>query len=138
VAVLFDHADRAASDVLPELQRWLQLADDSRQIVSIISSRSPLPQALVETIVDFVDLRTEVLPLSMDEAAEFLRGWTRDEAVEPQAFGADAAAALHRLTGGRPRELARLLRLSAMASQAEGGAALDAAAIEELKRELSA
>lgn len=135
VAVMFDHADQASSDLLPELRRWLQMADDARRIVTIVSARSPLPAALAESIVDFIDLRTEVQPLSMDEAAEFLKGWTRDEAVAPQAFGADAAAALHHLTGGRPRELARLLRLSAMASQAEGGAPLDASAIEALKGE---
>ena len=138
VAVLFDHAEQAAADLLPELRRWLTLAADSRQVVSILSSRSPLPAALADTIVGFVDLRTEVQPLSMDEAAEFLQGWSRDEAVDPKSFGADAAAALHQLTGGRPRELARLLRLSALASQAEGGATLDAAALAALKSEMTA
>ncbi len=138
IAVMFDHADQASADLLPELRRWLQLADASRQIVSIISSRSPLPAGLVETIVEFVDLRTEVQPLSMDEAAEFLRGWSQDEAVDPQSFGADAAAALHQLTGGKPREFARLLRLSALASQAEGGITLDPASLAALKSELTA
>jgi hypothetical protein len=136
--VLLDHADQADSDLLPELRRWLQLADDNRQIVTIISSRSPAPAQLASAIDDFIDLRTDVQPLSMDEASEFLAGWTRDEAVDPSSFGIDAAAALHRLTGGKPRELARLLRLSALASQAEGGARMDAAAIEALRAELIA
>ena len=69
-------------------------------------------------------------------AAGFLDGWARDEAVDPDAFVTDAAAALYQLTGGKPRELARLLRLSALASQADGGAKLDAAAIEALRAEL--
>jgi type II secretory pathway predicted ATPase ExeA len=135
-AVLLDHADRAEADVLPELRRWLQLADDNGRIVTIVSSRSPVPASLSTTIDDFIDLRTEVQPLSLDEATEFLAGWTRDEAVDPGSFGNDAVAALHRLTGGKPRELARLLRLSALASQAEGGSHLDAAAIEALNAEL--
>jgi type II secretory pathway predicted ATPase ExeA len=138
VAVMLDHADRAEADVLPELRRWLSLADDHRQIVTILSSRSPVPNALRESIFDFVDLRSEVPPLSAAEAIEFLNGWSSDEAVDPQSFGPGAIDALHQLTRGEPRKLARLLRLSALASQAEGGAALDAAAIEALRRELLA
>jgi len=135
VAALLDHADQAEGDLLPELRRWLQLADDNRQIVTIVASRSPVPAALLETVGDFIELRTEVQPLSMSEAVEFLEGWTRDEAVDPSSFGVDAAAALHQLTGGKPRELARLLRLSALAAQAEGGITLDASAIEALQTE---
>jgi type II secretory pathway predicted ATPase ExeA len=134
-AVLLDHADQAESDLLPELRRWLQLADDNRRIVTVITSRSPVPSALTASIGDFIDLRTEVQPLSMEEATEFLQGWSRDEAVDPSSFGVDAAAAIHQLTGGKPREFARLLRLSALASQAEGGSRLDGAAIEALRAE---
>ena len=76
----------------------------------------------MDAIGDFIELRTEVQPLSMDEAAGvFDQGWSRDEAVDPNSFSADAAAALHQLTGGKPRELARLLRLSGSRIQAEGG-----------------
>jgi type II secretory pathway predicted ATPase ExeA len=135
VAVLFDHADRADADLLPELRRWLQLADDSGRIVTILSSRSPLAGSLTETVADFCDLRTEVPPLSTTEAAEFLQDWTREEAVDPQSFGINAATILHKMTGGEPRQLARLLRLSALASQAEGGAPLDATALEALQAE---
>jgi len=138
VAVLLDHADKAEPDLLPELRRWLRLADDNRQIVTIISARTPAPSELISAIGDFIDLRTEVKPLSMEEATEFLKDWSRDEAVDPGSFGVDAAAALHQLTGGKPREFARLLRLSALASQAEGGSRLDADAIDALQAEFLA
>lgn len=136
VAVLFDHADHAEPELLPELRRWLQLADDNRQIVTIVSARSPLSAALAETIFDFVDLRAEVPAFSTTEAAEFLKGWSQEEAVDPRSFGVDPVALLHQMTGGEPRRLAKLFRLSALASQAEGGAPLDAGALEALQREL--
>ncbi len=136
VAVLLDQAEQATGELLPELRRWLQLANDSRQVVTILSSRSPLQNALTETIFDFVDLRSDIQPLSTAEATEFLKDWSREEAVDPTSFSTDAAAALHRLTGGEPRRLARLLRLSALASRVESGSIMDAQAIEELKSEM--
>jgi type II secretory pathway predicted ATPase ExeA len=138
VAVFMDHADQAGADILPELRRWLQLADDNGRIVTVISSRAAIPSDLMSAIGDFIDLRTEVLPLSVDEARGFVADWTREEAVEPTSFEANAATAMHQLTGGKPRDLARLLRLAALASQAEGGVCLDGAAIEALRAEMIA
>lgn len=134
-AVLIDHADAAHSDVLPELRRWLQLAHDQRRTVSIIASRTPIPQPLVNILADFCDLRADVHPMTAEQAAEFIRNFHEIESLGT-AINSETADTLHRLSQGRARKLERLCRLAKLANAAEDGAPLDRAALEALANEL--
>jgi type II secretory pathway predicted ATPase ExeA len=136
LAVLFDHADAAHADVLPELRRWLQLADDQRRTVTVVATRSPIPAALAAVLTDFCDLRADVHRLSAEETTEFIRRVSELDSAAMDLNQSEAAAALHELTAGEPRKLQRLCRLAALAAAAEDGATLDRPALEALVNEL--
>ncbi|MBX3442371.1 MAG: AAA family ATPase [Planctomyces sp.] len=136
-AVLFDQAESLRSEALPELRRWLQLAAQQRRTVTILATRSPIPESLAAVLTDFCDLRADVYPLTASQALEFVQNWSEVEATAAPIGGEDAAATLHELTRGEPRRLERLCRLAALAADAESGAPLDRLALEHLMRELT-
>lgn len=118
--ILIDDADEAGGDVHAALSR-LALIDPhpEARLTLILTSQRQRSNAFGSKLNDLCELRIDMEPWDLDEAANYLDESLRRVGANDSIFMPDAVELLHELSHGVPRRLRQLAELSLLAGAAE-------------------
>jgi general secretion pathway protein A len=137
--LLLDNLDLATEEASSIVLRLLQLDECTHAKVTVILSvDAHSTKRLDRRLLERIDLTMQLQPWSEEEVADYLLYQVvRQERGFP-APTHDAAQRLHELTGGVPRQVARLVELALLATRSLDHASLDAETMELVSQEWTA
>lgn len=137
VVLILDHADRAEEGAARLIERLLHATHDLAGPTIVAACREPAPPALASLARDHADLRIELSPLTLDDAADLIATLhgpgERYATMSPQAV-----SVLNTVADGELRQVNRLWRLLQTAASAEGIEAIDEWMVDAMACELPA
>lgn len=136
-ALLLDDLDRGPADVIAGVSRLVGAVEPRfARVIVVATASTPAVSLLPPQLHTQVAVRIDLAPWSEAEVAGFL-AWEADRVAAPAAlFTPAAAGALARFTGGLPRDVVRLARLSLVAAAGAGMTTADPAIVERAWCEL--
>jgi general secretion pathway protein A len=136
--LLVDDAGQAGADVLMQFVRLARLDISAAAQWTIVLAAEPRQAARWdETLRNLVDLRIELGAWTRDDTVGYVQTALVDAGRFEPLFDDDALAALHNLTGGVPRNVARLADFALLAGAAAGFDSIDAMTVETAQEELT-
>ncbi len=139
--LLVDDAGQAGPDLITQFARLARLdasADRGGSRWTIVLAAEPVhASSWNETLRNLVDLRIDVCPWSLDETIGYVQtALVEAGRIEP-LFQDDSLATLHELSGGVPRQVARLADYALLAGAAAGVETIDAGIVEAANDEVA-
>jgi general secretion pathway protein A len=136
--LLVDDAGEAGADVVMQFVRLARLDMSAAAQWTIVLTAEPRQAARWdETLRNLVDLRIELGAWTRDDTVGYVQTALVDAGRFEPLFDDDALAALHNLTGGIPRNVARLADFALLAGAAAGFDSIDATTVETAQEELT-
>jgi len=138
LVIFLDDVDLAEPEALTQLLRLIALdTTPDAQVTFVLSASTCGLSKLPQTLVDLIDLRTEIENWEADDTIEYLETAATQAGRETPLFEADAAKRLHELTGGVPRKVAQLAELALVAGAGAELEVVDQHTIDAVYEELS-
>ena len=114
---LLDEAHLLHPDVLAHLHILLNYEWDSQAFLSVVlvglpDLRDRLSLSVHKPLLSRLHTRLEILPVAIDDSAEYIRFRLRRVGCDREIFTHDAIALLHETAGGAHRDLDRLATLA--------------------------
>lgn len=135
-ALVFDDLDRAPADAVAGVERLVGAVEARFSRVLVVATATPEGcGALPATLRAQAAIRIELAPWTDDEVAGYLV-WEAERVGAPPLFSPAAAGAIARFSGGVPRVVVHLARLSLAAAAGAGQRVADAAVVERAWCEL--
>jgi len=136
--LLVDDAGQAGPDVMTQFVRLARLDVSPSARWTIVLAAEPAQTARWnETLRDLVDLRVELGAWSPEDTVGYVQTALVDAGRIEPLFEDDALAALHALTRGVPRSVARLADFALLAGAAAGLDTIDASIVEAARDEIA-
>jgi type II secretory pathway predicted ATPase ExeA len=135
--VLIDHLDEALPDALAIITHLLRVTARLQSLTVIAAARELQSTGLASLQRDLGWIRIELQTLNGGQTAQSVRRSLRDAGRHERALAGGAAAELHTLTGGNPRQVQRLVELALLASEAEASEAISTDSIRSAAEELA-
>jgi general secretion pathway protein A len=133
-----DDAGQAGADVLMQFVRLARLDVSAAAQWTIVLAAEPGQAARWdETLRNLVDLRIELGAWSEEDTVGYVQTALVDAGRFEPLFDDEALAALHELTRGVPRNVARLADFALLAGAAAGFDTIDAATVETAHDEIA-
>jgi general secretion pathway protein A len=137
--LLLDNVDLATEEASSIVLRLLHLEECSQARVTIVLSVDARGAARLDRrLIELVDLTMLLQPWTEEEVTDYL---VHELARQERDFPApthDAARRIHELTGGVPRDVARLVELTMLATRTLDHDAFDADTVELVSQEWTA
>jgi general secretion pathway protein A len=135
--LLVDDGHAAGPDLLTQFVRLARLDASPAARWTIVLAAEPAPAARWnQALRDLVDLRIEIGAWSADDTVGYVQTALVDAGRIEPLFDDEALAALHRLTNGVPRAVARLADFALLAGAAAGLEWIGAPTVEAAHEEL--
>jgi general secretion pathway protein A len=137
VVLLIDNAASALPEAFDFLARLWDADPNSQLQLTMIVATDELSLAQWSNAwLHRVDLRVQLEPWSLDDVAQFLQAAVGDERKRHQGFDDEAIFRIYELSGGLPRLVRRIARLSLLATQGQERAIVDDATVTGVSHEL--
>ncbi len=135
--LLFDHLERAEVDCLSLIHRLLHLdvANDGGLTI-LAAAREGQEECSIGELSEQSELRIELTSLSQRETELFIRELLDNSGGHRELFRRDALVTLFDLSGGVPREIVRLCRLSLAAAERDDLDRVDSTTLLDVAGEL--
>lgn len=136
--LLVDDAGQAGPDVVAQLVRLARLDPTPDARWTIVLAAEPHEAARWSPpLRELVDLRIDLGPWTQEDTIGYVQTALVDAGCLEPVFDDEALAALHELTGGVPRQVARLADFALLAGAATDTDRIDAPAISDAYDEVS-
>lgn len=136
--LLVDDAHAAGPDVITQFVRLARLDSAPSARWTIVLAAEPGQAACWnESLRDLVDLRIDLSPWCAEETIGYVQTALVEAGRFEPLFDDDALTALHELTRGVPRSVARLADFALLAGAAAGLDTIDAATVEAANDEIA-
>jgi type II secretory pathway predicted ATPase ExeA len=136
--LLVDEAGLAGPDVMTQLVRLARLDPAPAGRWTIVLAAEPAQAARWnDSLRNLVDLRIDLVPWSCEDTIGYVQTALVEAGRLEPLFDEDALAALHDLTGGVARQVARLADFALLAGAAAKLSCIDAATIEAAHEEIA-
>lgn len=136
--LMLDDADQLGADLMRQLVRLLRLDPEADSRWTVVLATDPERLArLDEAVLHAIDLRIDLYPWTLDDAAGFVQNALFEAGRTAPVFDDDAIARLHELTAGVPRHVVRLADFALVAGAGAGADAIDAGIVEQAFEEIS-
>ena len=136
--MLVDDAGQAGPDLLTQFARLARLDTTPAARWTIVLAAEPAQAARWnETLRSAVDLRIELGPWMAEDTIGYVQTALVEAGRLEPVFDEDALRALHELSGGVPRQVARLADYALLAGAAARVDTIDAAMIEAAYDEIA-
>jgi general secretion pathway protein A len=136
--LLVDEAGQAGPDVLTQFARLARLDSSPVARWTIVLAAAPEQTSLwSSTLRDLVDLRIDLVAWSAEDTVGYVQMALVEAGRMEPLFDDEALAALHMLTRGVPRQVAKLADFALLAGAGAGLTTIDAATIEAAYEEVS-
>lgn len=135
--LLFDEADEADSEALSSILRLLR-ADPSpdAQLTAVVTATPAGVGRIGRRLLDLSDLRIDLEPWDPADVAEYLQASLRKAGCQHTVFDGQAAAQIHALTQGNPRQVSQLAELALLAGAGQQRLAIDQDTVRSVYAEL--
>jgi type II secretory pathway predicted ATPase ExeA len=135
--VLVDDAGQAGPDVFTQLVRLARLdPSPAARWTIVLAAEAAQAVRWSESIRELVDLRIELGPWSEEDTVGYVQTALVDAGRFDPVFDDDALRAIHELSGGVPRRVARLAEFALLAGAAAMLDTIDAATVHAALDEL--
>jgi general secretion pathway protein A len=136
--LLVDDAGSAGPDLMTQFTRLARLDTNPTARLTIVLASQPLPASRwSDSLRNLVDLRIELSAWSADDTIGYVQMALVEAGRFEPLFNDEALAALHELTRGIPRQVARLADFSLMAGAAAELDMIDAPTVHAAHDELA-
>lgn len=120
VVIVFDHLERAETEVHPWLERILRFVSEPGNWLTVILSLRRDALSGSEHLQEFSDLKVELLPFSRSETRKYIELMLKRGGRTESIFEPDALDVIYDSSHGVPREINRLCEMALLAGMAEG------------------
>jgi type II secretory pathway predicted ATPase ExeA len=136
-AILLDDVDEAQEDVLSHVIRLVCHNASSEGLVTTVLAVDPRAvQRLGRRLLELSELRIELESWERDDTLHFLQDSLAKAGSQAAVFDHEAAARLHELAHGVPRQVSYLAELALLAGAGRQLPTIDAATVESVYEEL--
>jgi type II secretory pathway predicted ATPase ExeA len=136
--LLVDEAGQAGPDVMTQFVRLARLDSAPSALWTIVLAAEPEQAAgWNATLRNLVDLRIDLAPWTAEDTIGYVQTALVEAGRLEPLFEDEALGALHELTRGVPRQVAKLADFALLAGAAAGMTAIDAITIEAAHDEIS-
>lgn len=136
--LLINDAGQALPDLVTQFVRLAQLDTTSSARWTMVLAAEPGQAARWdESLRNLVDLRIDLGPWSADDTVGYVQTALVESGRMEPLFDDGALSRLHELSGGVPRQVARLADYALLAGAAAGVEAVDAAIVEAASDEIA-
>lgn len=136
--LLLDDAGQAGPDVVTQVMRLARVDTTPNARWTMVLAAEPAQAAhWNETLRELVDLRIDLSAWDAEEMVGYVQTALVDAGRFEPLFEEEALAALHELSGGVPRRVARLAELALLAGAAAELETIDAATIDAANDEIA-
>jgi general secretion pathway protein A len=136
--LLVDDAGQAGPDLMTQFERLARLDSTPSARWTIVLAAEPAQAARWdETLRNLVDLRIDVYPWTAEETVGYVQTSLVDAGRLEPLFEEAALATLHELSGGLPRQVARLADYALLAGAAAGVETVDSGIVEAAGEEIA-
>jgi general secretion pathway protein A len=136
--LLVDEAGQAGPDVAAQFVRLARLdPTPAARWTTVLSAEPGQAARWNATLRNLVDLRIDLVAWSAEDTIGYLQMALVDAGRMEPLFDEEALVALHQLTQGVPRQVARLADFALLAGAAAGLTTIDAVTVEAAHEEIS-
>lgn len=136
--ILVDDAGQAGPDLMTQLVRLARVDTTPAACWTMVLAAEPAQATRwSQSLKNAVDLRIELVPWTADETIGYVQTTLVDAGRFEPVFSDDALHSLHQLSGGIPRQIARLADYALLAGAAAKLETIDAALIEAAYDEIA-
>ncbi len=136
--VLFDDVDEASSELLGHIVRLVRHDAAAQSSLTVVLALPPRCLArLGRRLLELAELRIDLEPWGPEDTQQYLDDCLSKAGARPAVFGSDAAARLHQLARGVPRQVSNLAELALLAGAGEHLGQIDAATVQAVYDELA-
>jgi general secretion pathway protein A len=136
--LLVDEGGLASPDVLTQFARLTRLdPSPAARWTIVLAAASEQTSLWSSTLRDLVDLRIDLVAWSAEDTVGYVQMALVEAGRMEPLFDDEALAALHMLTRGVPRQVAKLADFALLAGAGAGLTTIDAATIEAAHEEIS-
>lgn len=134
--LIFDHLDRSLADCQQVVERLVlhEMPGVATFVLGLSGSTYPV---ISRQWRQAADLRIDLCLLTAEETTEFIERLLESFELPHDAFDAEAAEILYRLTRGVPRDIVRLCELSLLSAMQDDQPSVSADVVEAAMHELS-
>lgn len=137
--VLLDDVDRAAPEVIVQINRLARLSPAGDLRLTIVLSGRPAEIGRVgDSLLELADLRIDLGCWRPDDTARYVANSLALAGRQKAVFDPSAIARLHQLGGGVPRRISQLADLALLAGAGRHQDHVDSETVESVYRELGA
>lgn len=135
--VLLDDVDRAAPEVIVQINRLARLAPsgDLRLTIALSGRREEIGR-VGESLLELADLRIDLDPWRPGDTQRYLTNSLALAGRDKAVFDPPAIAKIHQLSRGVPRRISQLADLALLAGAGRRQDHVDSATVESVYREL--
>lgn len=135
--ILFDDVDEARPEVLTHVMRLVRHDPSSESSLTTVLAADPQSQQrLGRRLLELAELRIDLEAWGPDDTLHYLLDSLEKAGSARPVFAETAAARLHELTHGVPRQVNNLAEMALLAGAGQQLAQIDAATVETVYEEL--
>jgi general secretion pathway protein A len=136
--VLFDDVDEAHSELLGHIVRLVRHDAAAQSSLTVVLALNPRSLArLGRRVLELAELRIDLEPWGPEDTQRYLHDCLAKAGARQAVFASEAAARLHQLARGVPRQVSNLAELAMLAGAGEHLPQIDAATVQSVYDELA-